>query len=301
MKFMPKQWLLLMQRIVSAFVVDTFKISVVMAIVTGKLLVFIYLLGISTTLMADKSAVRFTVAINAKSELRLELTHAPLDQALNEIANKTDTLIHYSALPEGLFSVSCTQPSVTEILHCLLDNKADLIVRYAHPLSKAEQQNLPVEIWVLATPFDVTLSADRSPSTLIDSAANTQAFYWNDIGKLRAAATENEPQHRVDAIAMLATQEQQASDQAIHGVLTSALSDQNAEVRAQAVSGLVKKGGDEASEVLQSALQDNDVSVRLMAVDNAGENSALLQQALNDSDETVRAYAAIKLDAISAQ
>jgi hypothetical protein len=51
--------------------------------------------------------------------------------------------------------------------------------------------------------------------------------------------------------------------------------------------------------VLSEALHDSDVSVRLMAVSNAGENVYLLQSALNDTDRIVRDLAGMKLDQIS--
>ena len=56
--------------------------------------------------------------------------------------------------------------------------------------------------------------------------------------------------------------------------------------------------GPQSVHVLRDALQDGDVSVRLMAVDSAGADepgTALLHEALADEDETVRVAAAIKL------
>lgn len=265
--------------------------------IAGKFLVAGFLLGMPTALLADKGPVHLTVDNNAEPELQLELVQSPLAQALDEIANKTGLLIHYPALPEGLFSTICKESSVTGILNCLFKSKADLIFRYAHPLSKVGQQQNPLaEVWVLGVNFD--LASDAGQDAILYRTANTQTLYRDDTEKLLETATENNPQHRADAVAMLAARGQ-ASDLSIHKVLEAALSDQSAEVRAQAVLGLVKNAGDGATAILQSALQDSDASVRLMAVDNAGENPALLQQALDDSDETVRAYAAIKLEAIS--
>jgi HEAT repeat protein len=54
--------------------------------------------------------------------------------------------------------------------------------------------------------------------------------------------------------------------------------------------------------VLQDALQDSALPVRLMAVDGLGtdeESIALLKQALTDSDQAVRELAAMKLKSLS--
>jgi HEAT repeat protein len=89
-----------------------------------------------------------------------------------------------------------------------------------------------------------------------------------------------------------------ADDAAVRQTLERALSDEDPNARAQALYGLARLEGAGAVGMLQDALHDSDVSVRLMAVDSAGhdaQGAALLQQALGDADETVREFAAMRL------
>jgi hypothetical protein len=265
----------------------------------GKLQMIALLLWMPGVLMAE-SNIRFMSAGQAGAELHLEIVQSPLAPALDEIADKTGVLIHYSALPESMFNLICTGTTVTGILKCLLDNKADLIFRYAHEFSKEDQQNRLAEAWVVGTHGDLGQDAPlASRSSLSDTGSNAETRDSDETGKLLEMAVAENPQNRADAVAGLASGQVKAP--LVRDALESALSDTNAEVRAQAVTGLAKYQGYDASAVLQSALQDGDVSVRLMAVDSAGDNPVLLQQALGDSDETVRAYAATKLEALSAQ
>lgn len=80
----------------------------------------------------------------------------------------------------------------------------------------------------------------------------------------------------------------------------TALSNPDARIREQAVATLANKKDVETTHALQIALTDKEVSVRLMAVDSAGDNITLLQQARLDTDNTVRTYAINKLKALSA-
>lgn len=266
------------------------------------------LLLLSTTaLAADEKTISVIEARYPGNGLQLEARRMPVAEVLDNITVVTGVPIHYSILPEGLVTATCAGTTVKQILECLFNKQADLIFRYtldAHNPSKEIQQNSPAEVWVLGEnlsleqdDFAVTLA--RQPETASGVAANLQTLGVDDTDALMETVAAQNPQFRADAIAGLAAH--QANDPAIHEALTSALSDQEPEVRAQAVFGLAQDDADEASAVLQSALQDSDVSVRLMAVDNAGGNQALLQQALTDSDETVRTYAAVKLKAFSAQ
>lgn len=227
----------------------------------------------------------------------------PLADVLDKIAHATGVPIHYSILPEGLVTATCVGSNVKQILECLFNKKADLIFRYRRP-SKENQQNHPLEAWVLGARFDMEQEASAAcvpaERRIQDMATNSQTLNTEDTDKLAAMATAKNPQYRTDAIANIAVQKQ-ANNPAIHKILEAALSDRNAEVRAQAIFGLARQQDYDASAALQSALHDSDASVRLMAVDNAGDNLALLQQALSDSDETVRAYAAIKLETFSPQ
>jgi HEAT repeat protein len=100
---------------------------------------------------------------------------------------------------------------------------------------------------------------------------------------------------RADAIGALMSGGREG-DANVKKVLEEALTDPNANVRAQAISSLAQREGSAATAVLQDALHDTDAGVRLMAVGGVGNNPALLQQAVNDDDETVRNLAISKLE-----
>jgi HEAT repeat protein len=105
---------------------------------------------------------------------------------------------------------------------------------------------------------------------------------------------------RADAIGELLAEETQ-DDPAIKAILEQALTDQDPNVRAQAVSSLTHREGSDAIGIIQEALHDNSVDVRLMAVDSITDDVALLQQAINDNDETIRSLAAVKLEQLNAK
>lgn len=245
------------------------------------------LLLMPTLASAGGQAARVVLSQDAGAKLQLEARQQPLPQILKTITEKTGVPIHYSALPKQLVTVTCVGTTVKQVLECLFDKKADLIFRYANNTA----QNHPEEAWVLGTNF----AAEETPAT---TGMETKTDDADEVDKLLERVKTGDPVQRADAVAGLAA-EKQANEGSINSALVSALSDKNAEVRAQAVSGLTSRDSSDAPAALQNAMQDDDASVRLMAVDSAGDNIALLQQALGDSDETVRAYAAIKLEAFS--
>jgi hypothetical protein len=92
-------------------------------------------------------------------------------------------------------------------------------------------------------------------------------------------------------------------DPKIQEMLEDAIHDQDANVRAQAVSTLTHWSNDteSISAALGEAIHDDSADVRLMAVDGITDDVGLLQQAVNDSDEAVSAMAAIKLEELMKQ
>lgn len=245
---------------------------------------------------ADEQAARLMLSRDAATSWRLEARQQPLPGVLKTITEKTGVPIHYSVLPQALITATCVGATVKQVLECLFNKKADLIFRYKNNAA----QNSPEEVWVLGTNVDVAQASISSGAEtqhpIPEMSAQTGGTEAMD--KLLEQLKTDDPGQRADAVARLSA-EKQSHDGTIDSVLVSALSDKNAEVRAQAVFALAKRESGGAPAALQQALQDSDASVRLMAVDNAGDNVALLQQALNDSDETVRAYAATKLETFS--
>jgi len=134
----------------------------------------------------------------------------------------------------------------------------------------------------------------KTPGAQADNEPSTP----DQIDALLERAKSNNPVDRVDAISRLLTAGK-AGDASVRTVLEEALADNYASVRAQAISSLARSEGDDATAALQVALNDSDASVRLMAVDSMGSNTALLQQALTDNDATVRELAKIRLESLS--
>jgi HEAT repeat protein len=114
-------------------------------------------------------------------------------------------------------------------------------------------------------------------------------------------AESEDPAERVSTLSQLAV-ERPVEPGIVQEILQTALSDEDPNVRGQAVYAVGRRGGVEAAAVLQDALQDSALPVRLMAVDGLGtdeESIALLKQALADSDQAVRELAAMKLESLS--
>ncbi|MDD5276599.1 MAG: HEAT repeat domain-containing protein [Methylovulum sp.] len=255
-------------------------------------------------LLADQQTtqqIKISTSKNAGGELRLVANQVALNDLLAALSNTTGVLIHSSALPHGLVTATCSDPNIKAILECLFNKKADMVFRYTQ--NNPSQQ--PEEIWVIGNNFAVVQEKKDKREAPVNPVAMIQkpesiTTDVSDTDQLMAMAVSQDPEQRIDALALLAL-DQKIDDATAHSLLTSALLDQNAGVRAQAVDALARREGEAATGILQSALQDSDASVRIMAVDNAGTNKALLQQALHDSDSTVSNYAATKLQALAEQ
>ena len=254
----------------------------------------------STIVSAGEEAVRVILTQDAGAELQLEARQLSLPQILKKITEETGVPIHYSVLPKELVTATCVGTTVKQVLECLFDKKADLIFRYAKNASKNVSLKRPAEVWVMGTNFGAEEACTMAVMQARNPVAGMQAQAGDTKGvdKLLEQIKTQDPEQRADAVALLAA-EGPKNDANVNSALVSALSDKNADVRAQAVFGLARRESGDAPAALQNAMQDGDVSVRLMAVGNAGDNAALLQQALGDSDETVRAFAATKLEALS--
>lgn len=117
-------------------------------------------------------------------------------------------------------------------------------------------------------------------------------------------ASSNNPLDRLGALSQLAGKSSATSVDAnvTQRVLQAALRDPDSNVRAQALYALSQQNCADVPLILEQALQDSELSVRLMAVDSltADENgTSLLEQALNDEEQAVRELAAFKLESLS--
>lgn len=251
--------------------------------------------------VSDDSSVDLIVTDDRGSELQLEIRQMPLTQVLDSLARQVHVPIHYSALPTGLVTATCVGTALTEILKCLLSRETGIIARYAHSPANA---NEIAEVWILGSTLDdraaggseCALAAKRAGKAELRKVSNKDLEPDLTDELLKMGASKN-PEQRADAIGALLAEGRQ-DDPAVKAALEAALNDQDANVRAQAISSLAHREGSDASAAIQQALNDDSVDVRMMAVDGT-DDIALLQQAMNDSDETVRSLAAIKLEELS--
>ena len=277
--------------------------------------VIVLLMGFSGVTLAEtavttpnKALTDLVISDSKGSEIQLEVRQMPLAQVLDSIADKTHVPIHYSVLPEGLVTATCVGTKLEKVLECLLDRKADLIVSYSRDPAKVDSKGQVAEAWILGSRLANSQSSgncvaisgqttDKGSLMLRQNEQNAKAESDQTNELLKSAQSTN-PAERAEAIgALLANGRNDDPD--VKAALEKALTDQDANVRAQAISSLAHREGNDASGAIQEALHDKAVDVRLMAVDGITDDVALLQQAINDSDETVRSLAAIKLEELT--
>lgn len=261
--------------------------------------------------LANDATVSLIISKNIATALQLEARQAPLPQVLDKITKTTGVPIHYSVLPEGRVTATCVGATLKQILECILNGKADLIFRYPHKTVWNTPKNTLEEVWVLGAKFDAI-----SPSV---TSADCEATVLQQQDQLQAMRdqkhAESTDSHQTDAMIKMTQSKDPAEraqgiggllaekpgDPVIKATLEAALSDSNADVRAQAISSFAHRNEEGTEAALQTAMQDESVDVRVMAVDSAGNNTVLLQQALTDKDENVRSLAALKLETLNTE
>lgn len=250
----------------------------------------------------SKKPINLIFDDNEGSELQLEIRQMPMADALDSIAKQTGVPIHYSVLPEGLVTATCVGNSLKTVLDCLLNKKADLIVRYPRNTDKDSSRTKVAEAWILGSRLDgIAAKADCSTNlggingSLTMSEHKQHDAESERIQQLLKMATSEKPEQRAEAIGSLLATDRK-NDPEIKALLENSLHDKDANVRAQAISTLSHLEGNDAMPAIQEALQDSSADVRMMAVDGITDDVTLLQQAINDSDETVRSLATLKLE-----
>ena len=235
-----------------------------------------------------------------KGLITLKVTRASWTDVLAEFARKTEVRVHYAAAAPGVVTASCIGMTIARALECLLGDDTALVLRYPPERSGARPDPLPTEVWVLGQPGtdgERNRMATQSPSPRAGSAHEAATTGQDDFAMIMEMMASGDPDTRERALGRLAVSGNH-TDPAAQAVFRAALGDADGSVRAQAVYALARGGGPQSVHVLRDALQDDDVSVRLMAVDSAGADepgTAVLHEALADEDETVRVAAAIKL------
>jgi hypothetical protein len=274
------------------------------------LLVFSGLTAAETPVKTTAVLNEMVISDNTGSEIQLEVRQMPLAAILDSVARKTHITIHYSILPEGLVTATCVGSTVKQILECLLDRKADIIVRYTQNQAKVNRKEQVTEAWILGSRLSSapttgnciagsSQTADMASLTLRQNEANnkqsTDELKQTDE-LLKLAQSKNATERKQAIGGLLAVGD--ISDPHVKAALEKALTDQDPDVRAQAISSLGHLEESGATGAIQEALHDTSADVRLMAVDSSNDIPSL-QQATNDPDETVRSLAAIKLESLT--
>lgn len=234
-------------------------------------------------------------------ELQLEVRQMSLARVLDSLVRQTHVPIHYSALPEGLVTATCVGSTLTQVLECLLSRNTGIIARYSRNPANV---NEIAEVWILGSTFDAHLAGVNDCATAANLAGKAELKKIRNedaepdlTNELLKMSSSKDPEERANAIGALLA-EGRKEDPQVKAALEAALNDQDASVRAQAISTLAHREGSGATAAIQQALNDDSADVRMMAVDGT-DDIALLQQAMNDSDETVRSLAAVKLEELN--
>lgn len=138
--------------------------------------------------------------------------------------------------------------------------------------------------------FQVSCFADDSDGQRQPDLAFTE--------KIVSLAASSNPEQRISALSQLA-EKGPIDAGVVQKILQKAILDKDSNVRGQAVYAIAQQMCADFPILLEQALNDSELSVRLMAIDSLGidEKSVnLLEQALNDDEQAVRELAAMKLE-----
>lgn len=275
----------------------------------AQALFILMMLGYTGTVLAglpasarDKSP-GLTITATPSHEWQVNVRQMRLPQVLDALAQQTRTPIHYATLPDNLVTARCADKSLKSLLQCLLGQQADLIVRYAQASPPANDLPQAAEIWLVPSTFNSKAEQtkpERAPAPTFPPALPDSRPRAKPITKLLVMAQSPNPAARAQAIAALLAAN--SGDSAIKTTLEQALTDDDAHVRAQAISSYVHHAnGADATQALRQAMTDSAAEVRLMAVDSSTDDLELLEQARYDRDETIRNLATLKLQALKTE
>lgn len=261
-------------------------------------------LAIALPVYASNSSSSWINLQRIGAEWRLETKQVDLAAILDAISDKTGVPIHYSVLPPSLVSASCLGVSVKALLACLLGDKLDVVFRGAES-AQGNPGRTSLEVWLLGSSLAKTNgdicglnTPDKSIPSLTeqDSAGTSEPSPEDKLAFRKQMAVSGGPQVRAQAIAYLAAHAS-ANDKDVQEILSAALIDENTEIRGQALASLVAREGEAAAlPELQKALQANEVSMRIMALQLVTDER-LIAESLSDENANVRQFASLKLQA----
>ncbi|NOS75806.1 MAG: HEAT repeat domain-containing protein, partial [Methyloglobulus sp.] len=216
------------------------------------------------------STIQLSISQPPKPLIQLEARNASLTQILQRITEKTGAIIHYSVLPEEPVTATCAGVTVKNVMECLLGSRIDRIYRklpvQSAILATAKTNIQPVEIWLLGSRFGNAVSTmqctfDGSRKTINTRGNTSDSDNSPSKSLIRMAQIDNDPRFselRKQALSILAAQGKTGdaeTDAEITETLHKALTDEDAEMRAQAVFGLMQHDNTDDT-VLLEALKD---------------------------------------------
>ena len=235
----------------------------------------------------------------------LEVRDVALGAVIKRLAAIDGAVIHHSLSPERRVTATCVGPRVSVVLECLLGPSAGLVVAVREASTPRKGASAIEEIWIPSSSLAQDRNADSSDAQGCASALHATGeepkevgrLSKKDLGRTLTAATDVDADKRAAALARLAV-DGDAHRRELKQALESALTDDDARVRAQAVFALMRQSASENLPLLMESLHDSDPDVRLMAVDSAPADlsmRAFLEAAAGDDDPTVRQLAEMKL------
>lgn len=260
----------------------------------------------SAPVASNPSAIEISLSDEHDSAIRLAARQASLGKILKQLADKTGARIHYSALPEAPVTATCAGANVRQIMECLLARQVGLV-------ANKPEQDKPDEFWLLGSsvgscqaisiepelPKNTDITQPVQVPVSLEAQAEADEAVHEQSERLLKQAQSKDPFLRGEALNNLGAQGDK-SDANVDEALRNGLSDKDASVRAQAITGIARRGGVEVADLLGQALKDQDVNVRMTAVSVVPDDATILQQALNDTDATIRSLAKDKLNDLAA-
>lgn len=245
----------------------------------------------------SEAAGAVNVKLNSVNNgLQINTQKIPLAELMQKITRTTGISLHYRMPKDLVINSHCDKSTFAEAMTCVFGQELGLAVSYS-------PEGKPKEAWLFGIVGDGNVATTDTLPVQVPQITETEPDIDTDsdrqeLAGLIAKARSREPGQRMEALSNLAAAGGK-NDSHVRKVLTDALADKNPAIRASAIASLARREGEAANIELQQILNDSDVSVRLAAVDSAGNNSEFLQQALKDSNPMVRNVAEGKLKTLN--
>ncbi len=224
------------------------------------------------------------VAVGPTGQVVLHASRIPLNQVLQALSEDTGVALNYAEAPASPVSVICQGNALPRVLQCLLGTQASLVIeRDGNPKARPKAGGF-ARIRLLASTFAEAPQLDPEVAREIDMAL--------------ALSHSLSPEDRAHGLQKLARIEA-VSPEALREAYQAALGDEEGDVRAEAITGMVLLDAENSFPLLSQAMSDEHPSVRLAALDGMDEADEktlpYYQQALTDPDESIRALAGLRL------